>query len=205
MAKSNKFYVVWRGYQTGIFETWDTCQKQITGFEGAQYKAFPNREQAEFAFKKSYWEFIKPKQENNLKTSQKINYHSISVDAACSGNPGMMEYRGVDTQSKELLFHQGPFHDGTNNIGEFLALVYGIAYLTKSNQDKMIYSDSATAITWVRNKKAKTKLEPTELNAPIFKLIDKAEKYLQNTSHSIEIRKWETEIWGEIPADFGRK
>ena len=132
-------------------------------------------------------------------------HHSISVDAASSGNPGKMEYRGVDTKSKKQLFIQGPFEEGTNNIGEFLAIVHGLAFLKKINSDKIIYTDSRTAISWVKKKNCNTKLEPNEKNSALFELIDRAIIWLKNNTYKTPIVKWETKAWGEIPADFGRK
>ena len=116
-----------------------------------------------------------------------------------------MEYRGVYVKTGEEIFRQGPFEDGTNNVGEFLALVHGLALLKQRNLDMPLYSDSKTAISWVKKRKAATKLERTARNAPIFELIERAEKWLQTNSFKTEILKWETEAWGEIPADFGRK
>ena len=49
-----------------------------------------------------------------------------AVDAACSGNPGPMEYQCIDLQTGAQVFHYGPIH-GTNNIGEFLAIVHARA------------------------------------------------------------------------------
>ena len=121
------------------------------------------------------------------------------------GNPGKMEYQGVYVGNRQRLFHVGPMDQGTNNIGEFLALVHGLAYLKKNNFNMPIYTDSANAIAWVRQKKCNTKLERTEVNRPIFDLIERAEKWLQTNSYQTQILKWETSIWGEIPADFGRK
>jgi len=57
---------------------------------------------------------------------------SISVDAACAGNPGILEYQGVNTATKEVLFKRGPFPVGTVNLGEFLAIVHGLSYLKNS-------------------------------------------------------------------------
>ncbi|MFT7665899.1 MAG: ribonuclease HI, partial [Patiriisocius sp.] len=133
------------------------------------------------------------------------NLYSIAVDAACSGNPGTMEYRGVDTQTQKQLFHQGPFYQGTNNVGEFLALVHGLAYLKMQKSDRIIYSDSRIAMGWVKKKKCNTKLKKTKKNDPIFELIARAERWLKNNSYSSIMIKWETKAWGEIPADFGRK
>lgn len=131
---------------------------------------------------------------------------SISVDAACSGNPGTMEYQGVDTNTKRQIFYQGPFKDATNNIGEFLALVHGLGYLKKHGYDDVpIFTDSVTAIAWVRNKKAKTTLARTANNALLFELIARAEIWLKTNSYRNSILKWDTVKLGDIPADFGRK
>ena len=209
MAKSTKFYVVWRGHLPGIYDNWLQCKAQIDGFQGAQYKAFPNKAQAELAFKDNYWKFVNTEEKNKPKVTLLVNrpieHKSICVDAACSGNPGDMEYRCVDTSTGKELFKRGPYKEGTNNVGEFLALVHGIVYLQKNNLAKSIYSDSATAIAWVKNKKAKTKLEMTKNNEELFALIERAENYLRRHEINIEILKWDTENWGEIPADFGRK
>ena len=133
------------------------------------------------------------------------NLYSIAVDAASSGNPGIMEYRGVDTQTHKQLFHQGPFQQGTNNVGEFLALVHGLAFLKKNNSDRILYTDSKIAMGWVKAKKCRTKLTQTSKNKAIFDLITRAELWLKTNPYNTRIVKWETKAWGEIPADFGRK
>ena len=170
------------------------------------------KEHAEEAFKGNYFDFVGKKED--LKSSltkaqlEKIgqpNYNSIAVDAASSGNPGIMEYRGVDTQTHKQLFHQGPFTQGTNNIGEFLAIVHGLALLKQKNSDRIIYTDSRIAMGWVKKKKCNTKLKPSAKNKTLFELISRAETWLKNNTYATKIVKWETKAWGEIPADFGRK
>ena len=210
--KKKKYYTVWKGHKTGVFETWDDCKAQITNFEGAQYKSFLTFEAAKKALKENYKDYIGKNKsfkseltEVQLKKIGQPNYNSISVDAASSGNPGKMEYRGVDTKTKEQLFIQGPFEEGTNNIGEFLAIVHGLALLKKNNSDRIIYTDSKTAISWVKNKKCNTKLKRSEKNKPVFDLVDRAIHWLKNNTYNTVIVKWETKAWGEIPADFGRK
>jgi ribonuclease HI len=142
----------------------------------------------------------------SIKNNNAIIWDSISVDAACSGNPGLMEYQGVDTKTKEKIFYQGPFLMGTNNIGEFLAIVHALAlYKQKGFHNRPIYSDSVTAMGWVKKKKANTKLEQNAKTAKLYELILRAENWLKQNSYSNPIIKWETEDWGEIPADFGRK
>ncbi|HLV14542.1 MAG TPA: ribonuclease H family protein [Xanthomarina sp.] len=210
--KKNKYYTVWKGKKTGIFESWADCKAQIKDFEGAQYKSFETFEAAKKAYNGNYKDFIgkAKKFSSNLSTDQlnKIgqpNYNSISVDAASSGNPGIMEYRGVDTKTKKQLFIQGPFEEGTNNIGEFLALVHGLAFLKQNNSDRIIYTDSKTAMSWIAKKTCNTKLERNEKNKPVFELVDRAVNWLKTNTYKTVIVKWETKAWGEIPADFGRK
>ncbi|UOY09102.1 ribonuclease H family protein [Muricauda sp. SCSIO 64092] len=211
MAKKSKFYVVWKGKRPGIYESWDDCQAQIKGIKGAQYKAFGSFKEAKRAYNGNYSDYKGKKNgRDELSPEEKLkygepNFHSISVDAASSGNPGKMEYQGVDTKTKKVLFRQGPFKEGTNNIGEFLAIVHGLAFLKQKGSDRVIYSDSRTAMSWVRKKKCNTKLEKTAGNKPIFELIERAENWLKSNRYNTPIVKWETKAWGEIPADFGRK
>jgi ribonuclease HI len=205
MAKKNKFYVVWVGAKTGIFATWDECKAQVHGFEGAKYKSYESLAEAQKAFGDAHSTHIvmagKPKPQN----TGVYERESLAVDAACSGNPGAMEYRGVLVASGEEMFHIGPLAQGTNNVGEFLALVHGLAFLKKQDSTLPIYSDSKIALGWIAQKKCKTKLERTPRNTEIFKLIERAEIWLHNNSYKTKLYKWETEDWGEIPADFGRK
>ena len=212
MSKKQKYYVVWKGHKTGIFDSWEACKKQVEGFVGAQYKAFTEKDEAEKAFKKSYKDYKgQNTKKKALTNAEKAKYgepilQSLSVDAACSGNPGTLEYRGVLTDTKQQLFIQGPFKNGTNNIGEFLALVHGISLLkNKKLYDYPIYSDSKIAISWVKKKQCRTNILFNEANKELTTLIKRAEKWLQENTYKNPILKWETKAWGEIPADFGRK
>lgn len=212
MAKKQKYYVVWFGNPAGIYDSWDACKKAIAGVSGAQYMSFETLKEARIAYDKEYADYkgSRPSKKKSLSPQERAkigdpNLYSISVDAASSGNPGKMEYRGVDTQTGKQLFHQGPFTDGTNNVGEFLALVHGLAFLKQQNSDRAIYSDSRIAMGWVKKKKCNTKLKKTRKNAQLFELIERAEHWLKKNTYSTTIIKWETKVWGEIPADFGRK
>lgn len=207
-----KFYVVWKGHKKGVFTSWKVCKKQIDGFEGAQYKSFTDLNEAEIASTKNYADYVgkeTKKTSLSLKEKEKLgkpNLESISVDAACSGNPGKMEYRGVLTHNKQQIFIKGPFIKGTNNIGEFLALVHGIALLkSKNKEDIPIYSDSKIAMNWVKQKRCKTNMHFDASNRDLLDLIKRAEKWLKENTYKNPILKWETKAWGEIPADFGRK
>jgi ribonuclease HI len=187
-----KFYVVWKGVKPGIYSNWIECKKQIDNFKNAKYKSYPSLDQAKAAY-------------NNTEVKSDFIKLSISVDAASSGNPGIMEYQGVNTSTKQLLFKNGPFPNGTNNIGEFLAIVHGLAFLKKNNSNLPIYTDSITALSWVRKKKCNTKLEESNKNKELFEVIKRAENWLHTNNFNNKLIKWETKKWGEIPADFGRK
>ena len=207
-----KFYVVWNGHKKGVFTSWNVCKKQINGFEGAQYKSFSSLDEAEIAFSKKYEDYKgKSTKKPSLSSSEKEKYgrpnlESISVDAACSGNPGKLEYRGVLTHNKKEIFIKGPYRKGTNNIGEFLALVHGIALLKSKNKENIpIYSDSKIAMSWVQKKQCKTNLHFDASNKDLLELIKRAENWLKENTFNNPILKWETKAWGEIPADFGRK
>ena len=128
-----------------------------------------------------------------------------AVDAACSGNPGPMEYQCIDLQTGAQVFHFGPVQ-GTNNIGEFLAIVHALALMEKQGiKDKVIYSDSYNAILWVKKKKCKTTLTRNSATEQLYQVIARAEQWLMTHNVTTPIIKWETKQWGEIPADFGRK
>jgi len=219
MGKNKKkYYVVWQGVAPGIYDTWEECLKQVNGVSGAQYKAFDTIEMAQAALQRPYDE-VKGKptvsksmvdvDENGMTVVSAGPVpppvlDSLAVDAACSGNPGVMEYQGVYVATRTRLFHyKAPV--GTNNIGEFLGIVHGLSYLKRNNLQQVLYSDSVNAINWVKRKECRTKLPLTPETQELWDYIRRAEAWLHNNTYTTEIRKWDTDHWGEIPADFGRK
>ncbi len=206
-AQKQKYYVVWKGRRTGIFSTWDECAAQVKGFTGARYKAFPSRSEAEQAYQGGPVRSSGKASgmEKYTTSREKPILQSYSVDAACSGVPGPLEYRGVFTRTGQEIFREGPYQNGTNNVGEFLAIVQALKWLKRKKLSEPVYSDSATAIKWVRRKVCNTSLKPDARNARLFKLIDQAEKWLHENEVKNPVIKWETREWGEIPADYNRK
>ncbi|HHP7232381.1 MAG TPA: viroplasmin family protein [Xenococcaceae cyanobacterium] len=213
-SKNKKYYAVLKGRTTGIFTNWQDCEAQIKGFSGALYKSFKTQAEAEIALNFSEQEFIalsksnksqQPKILDTITNCNEIIMDSICVDASCRGNPGDVEYQGVDTATKKIIFHKKPMSYGTNNLGEFLGIVHGLAYLKSQGKNIPIYSDSTTAMLWVKNKKVRTKLKRTDNNQEIFDLVARAIKWLEENDYNNPILKWDTVSWGEIPADFGRK
>ncbi len=202
MAKT-KYYVVWVGRKPGIYTNWAECAEQVNGFSGAKFKSFDNETQAKEAFQLGWEKCIGASPSFSL--PPEVIADSISVDAACDGSPGNLEYRGVHTETGETLFHVGPIVNGTNNIGEFLAIVHALVLLKKQNQAKPIYSDSRTARGWVRDRAARSKLPRNEQTEKVWSLVDRALQWLENNTYPSALLDWNTEAWGEIRADFGRK
>lgn len=203
-----KYYVVWKGRRTGIFTSWAECEKQVKGVVGAQFKAFESEAEADAAYLAKYEDYIGKVSTSGRwrEASIKPLLPSVCVDAACSGAPGTLEYRGVNTETGEEIFHSGPYADGTNNVGEFLAIVHALTWQEKHNIHIPIYSDSENAISWVHTGKCRTKLAHTSKNSILFAIIKSAENWLaENELPEGKIIKWDTNVWGENPADFGRK
>ena len=201
MSQPRKFYVVWAGRQTGIFGTWAECERQVSGFGGARFKAFESRAQAEAALHggPSAPAPSRPWPPPGLRLP------SYTVDAACSGSPGPLEYRGVENSTRREVFRRGPYPRGTNNVGEFLALVHALQLAQAEGKRAAVYSDSQVALGWVRAKTCRTHLRPSAANAALFTEIRAAELWLADQSAHAPILKWDTAQWGENPADFGRK
>lgn len=207
-----RFYVVWIGLNPGVYDSWEACRQQVEGWKGAVYKGFATREEAEEAINQppeNYIEKKAPEHKGGRKKQPKplppeVIRQALAVDAACSGNPGQMEYRAVYLGDMEEKFHFGPIL-GTNNIGEFLAIVHALALYKSRGLDWPLYSDSRNAILWVKAGKCRTKLPRTAETEPVFQRIESAELWLRENSFRNDILKWDTSNWGEIPADFGRK
>jgi ribonuclease HI len=213
MAKKKKikFYTVWVGRNPGIYSSWEECQLQINGFESAVYKSFSTREEAENAFKSDSKEYIGIDNFKSALSDLELRLvglpkeNSICVDGAWNTSTNIIEYQAVVFPKKEIIFHAGPFSAGTNNIAEFLAIVHAFTYCQKNPNISVIYSDSKTAISWVKRKKAATKIAQNDANAQIISIVHRAEDWLRKNEYPVPVLKWETLAWGENPADFGRK
>jgi ribonuclease HI len=212
MAKKPKFYVVWKGRKTGVFNSWDECKEQTNGFDGAVFKSFETMELAEKAFHSSSYDYIgKDKKFVSNISKEELALignpyeDAIAVDGAWDNTTGLVEYQGIYLKTYEVLFHVGPLEDGTINMVEFLAIVHALALCKQWNWKIPVYSDSKIALGWVREKKARTNHSPSDKNIKLFEMLIRAEKWLEDNIYENELLKWETKAWGENPADFGRK
>ncbi|MBK9291840.1 MAG: ribonuclease H family protein [Bacteroidetes bacterium] len=206
-----KFYVVWSGFQPGIYKNWHACREQVHGYAGARYKAFPTLELARQAFAAGPEEGLKlaPTKVKTgsieLFSAEEPEANAICVDAACAGNPGRMEYKGVYAGTGTEIFRSPVWEVGTNNIGEFLAIVHALAWQKKNRLRLPVYSDSELALRWVQQGKAKSKLPRNQDTEQLYAVVERAEKWLKENPIEVPLRKWDTARWGQIPADFGRK
>lgn len=231
MSKGRKYYVVWVGAEPGIYDSWTECQLQVKSYPGAKYKSYSDKESAVRAYRGDpaaelglisaiarHMASAKSRPEKidygdgttvrDYSTIPGIRLDAVAVDGACSGNPGDMEYRAVRVADGAELFRRGKAQGliGTNNIAEYLALIHIAAMLAaRGDFSTPIYTDSRTALSWLRRGHSKTTLERTPRTAPTLDLLARADAWLAANAIRNPILKWDTESWGEIPADFGRK
>ena len=212
--KKQKYYVVWVGIEPGVYDNWEDAAEQVLTYPGAKYKSFNSQREAINAFRGDDARegkfllnmFNRPAKVINYEAFPDIDTGAIAVDAACSGNPGDMEYRCVEVATGKEIFHQGPFSNGTNNIGEYLALVHALALCEQQGDtSRRIYTDSVTAMAWLRARHSRSTLQATPENAALMNLVARADRWLASHTPRNPVAKWETEKWGEITADFGRK
>lgn len=116
----------------------------------------------------------------------------IAIDGGCSGNPGKAYYRAVDIATGKELFRED-IGIATNNIAEFIGLCHAI----RNYPNSVIYSDSVTAMSWIKKKKANSSFD--------FPRLKKVEDWLNSLDSMPKIEKWLTKEWGENVADFGLK
>lgn len=218
-AKKKKYYVVWVGVEPGIYDSWTECQLQIKSYPGARYKSYDSLDAATAAYRgdpaqqldlvRAIARRTPPRAPKPpLHTAQERPLYGVAVDGACSGNPGKMEYRAVDIASGRQIFLRGADGSlsGTNNIAEYLAIIHIAALLARNGDSTTpIYSDSRTAQSWIRRRHSKSLLQRTPATALTLDLLERADAWIATHSIPNPIIKWDTDAWGEIPADFGRK
>lgn len=199
------YYVIRQGRQTGIFTDRDQVKSFVSWYPQAKYKKFTTQHEAENALKQWRVAFYTKKEgKSDLFHKYPIIQEALAVDAACSGNPWEMEFRGIDFTNNQEVFHY-KFLLGTNNIGEFLALVEGIKYVQNGHKNYVIYSDSRIALQWISQKKCKTSMTEEQIGEKLFNAIKEAEHFLKEQTNLPPMIKWNTDERGEIPADFWRK
>jgi ribonuclease HI len=210
--KKPKFYVVWEGKAPGVYTTWSECEAATRGFAGARFKSFSTLAGAEQAYSdgpSAHWGKKEPRRTFTQEELAEIGIpieDSLCVDAAWNAQTKVLEYRGVWYRDRSVLFEAGPYPNGTNNIGEFLAIVHGLALMAKEGNQAPVYTDSLTAISWATKIAVRSKsMDKGETSAGLNRYVKRALSWLRENSYPNQILKWRTDVWGEIPADYGRK
>jgi ribonuclease HI len=211
-SRKRKYYVVWQGHAPGVYASWAECERAIRGYSQAKYRAFPTAEAAKLALAEgpdAYWgtgKFVSPLSAAELAAIGQPIPESLCVDAAWNAETKVMEYRGVWLHDRSLAFSQGPFAQATNNLGEFLAIVHALAMLSKDANSAPVYSDSRVAINWVLDREVRSRnMAKGETGERVNNLVRRALDWLAANTYPNKILKWETQAWGEVPADYGRK
>ncbi|PKI16844.1 ribonuclease H family protein [Colwellia sp. 12G3] len=150
---SKKFYVIWKGAQTGIFTTWPEVQQHTAGRSDAQYMGFESKGAAEQAFSSTYTKALMQRSlsksgtastapTSSRKTTSKTSGKSASAktasvspngpsdieiycDGACSPNPGKSGTGiAVYEFGKVTSLYFGLYEkNGTNNTAELNGLL----------------------------------------------------------------------------------
>jgi len=171
---TKKYYVVWKGAQTGVFDNWSKVQETTAGRSDAQFMGFPSKAEAEAAFTSTYTKALTkrslakngsssaPKSKSTASTaSASLTSKSRNVsndadiniycDGACSPNPGQSG-TGVavyhQSEIKELWY--GLYEpNGTNNTAELNGMLEAFklakSYI-KSGKSVQVLSDSKYSI-----------------------------------------------------------
>lgn len=197
VAKSKKkYYVVWRGRETGIFTSWDACLRSVNDFQGALFRGYSTWEEAHDAHLNGYWREV-AKNKAVTPTTEVIR-HSFATDAVHNAD-GTFSYFITDIEQSRTIYRSPSFHDSNLNVCRFLAIVHALAILTKTSDTRPVYSPSATAISWVSRRECRTSLCRTLGNTVTFDLIIRAGRFLADNLMSNPILRWESESWGEVP------
>lgn len=197
MAKNkNKYYVVWRGRETGIFDSWEACRASIDGFQGAQYKGYPTWEEAHEGHINGYWNETIIRKIDAADTE--VIKRSFITDVQCDAE-GTMTYSILDNETLTYIYQSPKYLDANNNVGQFIAIVHALAHLARTSDTRPIYTTSDTAIAWTKKRECNTRLCRTLNNTNLFDLLIRANSWIANNSFANQILKWNTASWGNPP------
>ena len=186
-------YAVWQGRRTGIFTKWEEARAQIDGYPSPGFAAFLSRAEAERELEE---------RRRLLAPAGPPPEAGIAVDAACAGAVGPLEYRGIDLRTGETVFAEGPVDAGTNNLGEFLAIVRALEMLDRQEVSGPIWSESDVAIAWVGEGRHRSSVKPTDRNRELRRRLCRAELFLVDAPAPADVRRWRSDAWGAIPVEF---
>lgn len=200
MTLSNKIYLVEvTPGEYKEFHSWPACQAFVKG-KNVPFGSGVTRDEAleKVARSRAYID------KNGSKTTKAAApvgappREGICSDAGTHGNPGPCEYQVCDLKGKVLEHKKLGVH--TNNYAELAGIGAMLQYAAINGITKC-WTDSQIAIGWI----ASGRLGPTVHERDvILRMVTEIQTILRKNP-KLELLKWHTKKWGEIPADFGRK
>lgn len=135
----------------------------------------------------------------------------VFVNCKCEDNPGIAKFQLYDLNLKKVLTVSDNFYC-SNDLTEFLGLVNSIYYCFHNNHEHL-FSNSETAISWIRKKKYRSNLIRTKETEITWDKINKALKWLKtleytdksgsfrdpSTKKIVYVHKWLESEWGKSP------
>jgi ribonuclease HI len=198
MAKQ-KFYTVWVGRNTGVFDTWEQCKAQIHEFPKAKYKSFGTKNLAEEAFANAA-EYINEANQNETESPEPIA-ESICVHSyAISQN--IIGYAGYHTSAGDNYFKFENIETNHIHLADFVGLVHALAYCKEKSLALPIYSNSQNAINAIETINInRLQINPNTISQQAQNLINRAIQFLQNNTYINPILAWQTKNWGVMQSN----
>lgn len=153
-AKSGKVYAVRKGRKTGIFNSWDECQIQVKGYQGAEFSSFKTVDEALLYLK------IQEKKDINIESNEHVDsdndivayvdgsYDDIKKEYSCgvvlfiNGEKKMLSRKDNDAESVSMRNVAGEI------MGSMMAMKYAIDNKKQQNRRLTIYHDYEGISKW---------------------------------------------------------
>lgn len=148
-----KTYAVRRGRETGLFQTWAECQKQVIGFSGAEYKSFITLKEAEDYIKGATTEVVGEDfttDDGNLSADVVIAYVDGSYDIRTHqyGSGVVILWKG-EKQEFSFKGDTPELADMRNVAGEIVGAQKAMEFAVENNAEKVvIYYDYEGIEKW---------------------------------------------------------
>lgn len=138
-----KYYAVKKGYETGVFDHWEECKKNVKGFSKAEYKSFANKNDAR--------DYLNNKTEylnENLHVFVGMDYKAVAYCNSSYDNENQkFSYGLVILYGSQIIEFSNAFHDfdnGRNVAGEIFSAMKAMNYCLENDIEYLdLYYDYA--------------------------------------------------------------
>ncbi len=203
-------YAVLEGRVPGVYDTWNECSAQVTGYSGAIFKGHICHSSARYEFRLHQRRKIakfkirttplaKKKKVSTLPTSE-----YIVAGASYDRFNDTLTYRVVMGGTNETLFESEVYSGGNQSLGEYLALIEALKWVRENyKHDIPVLSNSMSAIIWIENKAYKGSLGIHDMDSDLYLELKKAKEYLSDMcqdgyKYSLNTLKWNNKLLGCI-------